>query len=61
MLGGWEQHADLLPKLGQHSLRQEILNIKRLDDVDVPALKRLLGAAYKRARQIAQEEGKKRA
>src|SRR6187200_2491065 len=49
MLGGWEQHADLLAKLGQHSLRQEILNIKRLDDVNGPALKRLISAAYKQA------------
>ena len=61
MLGGWEQYAELLAKLGKHSLRQEILTIKRLDDVNGPALKRLLGAAFKRAKTIAQAEAKKQA
>jgi hypothetical protein len=61
MLGGWEQYADLLAKLGKHSLRKEILYIKRLDDVNGPALKRLIGTALKRAKEIAQAEAKKQA
>jgi len=61
MLCGWEEHVELLAKLGKHSLRQEILTIKRLDDVNGPALKRLLGAAFKRAKTIAQAEAKKQA
>jgi hypothetical protein len=61
MLGGWEQEAELLAKLGKHSLRQEILTIKRLDDVNGPALKRLIGAAFKRAKKTAQAEAKKQA
>ena len=61
MLGGWEAHAELLAKLGKHSLRQELLIIKRLDDVNGPVLKRLLGAAFKRAKAIAQAEAKKQA
>ena len=59
MLGGWDQESELLAKLGQHSLRQEILSIKRLDDVNGPALTRLIGAALKRAKKIAQAEAKK--
>ena len=59
MLGGWDQEAELLAKLGRHSLRSEILTIKRLDDVNGPALKRLIGAALKRAKKIAQAEGSK--
>ena len=59
MLGGWDQEAELLAKLGQHSLRSEILTFKRLDDVNGPALKRLIGAALKRVQQTAQPEGSK--
>lgn len=61
MLGGWEQEPELLAKLGKHSLGKGCLYIKRLADVNGPALKRLIGAALKRARQIAKEEAKKQA
>jgi hypothetical protein len=61
MLGGWDQEAELLAKLGKHSLGKGCLYIKRLDDVNGPALKRLIGAALKRAKKIAQAEAKKQA
>ena len=61
MLGGWEQEAALLAKLGKHSLGKGCLYIKRLDDVNGPALKRLIGAALKRAKTIALSEAKKQA
>jgi hypothetical protein len=61
MLGGWENEAELLAKLGKHSLGKGCLYIKRLDDVNGPALKKLIGAALKRARQIAKDEAKKQA
>ena len=61
MLGGWEQDAELLAKLGKHSLGKGCLYIKRLADVNGPALKRLIGAALKRAKKIAQAEAKKQA
>ena len=60
MVGGWEQEAELLAKLGKHTLRQEILSFKRLEDVNGPALKRLIGTAYKRAKKTADAEAKKR-
>ncbi len=61
MLGGWEQEAELLAKLGKHSLGKGCLYIKRLDDVNGPALKRLIGAGLKRAKTIAKAEAKKQA
>ena len=56
MLGGWEQHAELLAKLGKHSLGKGCLYIKRLEDVNRPVLKRLIGEAVKRAKKQAQAD-----
>ena len=61
MLGGWEQEAELLAKLGKHSLGKGCLYIKRLNDVNGPVLKRLIGAALRRAKTIAKAEAKKQA
>ena len=61
MLGGWEQEPELLAQLGKHSLGKGCLYIKRLDDVKVPALKKLVAASLKRAKAIAREEAKKQA
>lgn len=59
MLGGWEHHAELLAKLGKHSLGKGCLYIKRLDDVNLPVLKRLIAEALKRAKKLAQAEARK--
>lgn len=59
--GGWEHQAELLAQLGKHALRQEILTIKRLDDVSLPVLKRLMMAGFKHAKQLAKEEAQKQA
>jgi hypothetical protein len=56
--GGWEAQAGLLAKLGPHSLRQELLSIKRLDDVNGPVLKRLIAAGFKSAQKLAKDEAK---
>jgi hypothetical protein len=61
MLGGWDQETELLAKLGKHSLGKGCLYIKRLDDVNAPALKRLIAASLKRAKQLAKAEAKKQA
>jgi hypothetical protein len=37
--------AELLPKLGKHKVSGGCLHIKRLSDVDVPTLKRMIKAA----------------
>jgi hypothetical protein len=59
MGGGWEQYDALLQKLGKHSLGKGCLYIKKLDDVDKPTLKKLIGEAVKVARKQAQEDAKK--
>jgi hypothetical protein len=48
MLYGFEKQADLLKKLGKHSLGKGCLYIKRLADVDLPTLKKLIQRAAKR-------------
>jgi hypothetical protein len=59
--GGWDHHDALLAKLGKHSLGKGCLYLKRLDDVDVKVLERLVVAAVKRAEKQAQAEAKDRA
>ncbi len=48
VMSGDDSHADLLAKLGKHSLGGGCLYIKRLSDVDMPTLKKLISAAVKR-------------
>jgi hypothetical protein len=50
-MGGFERHHDLLQQLGKHSLGKGCLYIKRLDNVDVPALKRVMEAVFKYAEE----------
>jgi hypothetical protein len=40
--------ADLLTKLGKHKVSGGCLHIKRLSDVDVPTLKKLIGVTVKK-------------
>jgi hypothetical protein len=44
----------LLSQLGKHTLGNSCLYIKRLDDVDLPTLKRLIEAGYQQAQQKEQ-------
>ena len=61
MLGGWEQHAELLAKLGKHSLGKGCLYIKRLEDVDMSILNKLIAEAVRRAKKQAQADAKMQA
>lgn len=47
MMYGFDQHTELLNKLGKHSLGKGCLYIKRLSDIDLPTLKRLIKASVK--------------
>ena len=47
-LGGFDSHAELLEKLGKHSVGKGCLYIKRLSDVDLPTLKKLIRASVKK-------------
>ena len=46
-MGGIDQYDDLLKKLGKHTVGGGCLYIKRLDDVDLPTLKRLIEESFK--------------
>ena len=61
MLGGWEQQTALLAQLGKHSLGKGCLYVKRLEDVNMSILKRLMAESVKRAKKLAQAEAKKQA
>ena len=61
MLGGWEPHGELLTKLGKHSLGKGCLYIKRLEDVDLSILNKLIVEAVKRAKKQAQDDAKMQA
>lgn len=58
-MSGWEQNPVLLESLGKYSLGKSCLYIKRLDDVDKPALRKLIADATKRAKKLAARDAKK--
>lgn len=47
VLNGAAGEDELLQKLGKHSTGKSCLYIKRLDDVDLPTLKKLIKQSYK--------------
>jgi len=50
-VGGLDRHAALLERLGNHSVGKGCLYIKRLSDVDLAVLRRLLEVAVKQPRR----------
>src|SRR5437016_5508218 len=52
-MGSFEEDDDLIKKLGKHTSGKGCLYIKRLDDIDLPALKSLLEESFKHAKQKA--------
>jgi hypothetical protein len=50
-LGGFEGLDQLLTKLGTHACGKGCLYIKRLSDVDVPTLEKIVSVSVKRASQ----------
>ena len=44
---GFEKHDELMKKLGRHSVGKSCLYIKRLADIDVPILKKLIKTSVK--------------
>jgi hypothetical protein len=59
VMNGWERYSELLAKLGKHSLGKGCLYIKRLDDVNVPTLKKLITQAVKDAKKQKQVDARK--
>lgn len=61
MCGGWEGNKLLLEKLGKHSLGMGCLYIRRLDDIDLGVMKRLIADALKRAKTWVKQDAKRQA
>ena len=49
--GGLEPHAALLKKLGKHKTGGGCLYIKKMEDVDLPTLKKIIEQSVKEARK----------
>ncbi|MBK6628868.1 MAG: DUF1801 domain-containing protein [Flavobacteriales bacterium] len=46
LMAGFDQHTALLGRLGKHTVAKSCLYLKRLADVDLAVLERLVAAAY---------------
>ncbi len=56
LLPGFQEHADLMEKLGKHSTGKSCLYIKRLSDVHAPTLKKLIRESVKRMKEITKKK-----
>ena len=52
---GPDSHTELLEKLGKHSVGKGCLYIKRLSDIDLPTLKKLIRESVKQKKRGAQK------
>ena len=59
-LGALEQHADLMSELGTHACGKGCLYIKRLSDVQMPVLKKLVAASIQQRKSSAATVNSKR-
>src|SRR5215216_2915334 len=59
MMMGFEKHADLMKQLGKHSVGKSCLYIKRLSDVDVPTLRKLIKKSVKELKDHTAAEKRK--
>src|ERR1043165_6986938 len=55
---GFEKHRELMEKLGKHRAAKSCLYIKRLSDVHVPTLKKLIKVSVKDLRAYAKPQKK---
>ena len=55
-MGGFERYDDLLKQLGKHSTGKGCLYIKRLDDVDLATLKRLIEESFQHTKRMAKSQ-----
>lgn len=55
---GFEKRADLMKQLGKHSTSKSCLYIKRLSDIHLPTLKKLLKESLKDLRQHIKSQAK---
>jgi Domain of unknown function (DU1801) len=55
---GFEKHADLMEKLGKHSTSKSCLYIKRLSDVHIPTLKKLIKIGIKDLKEYTKSQAR---
>lgn len=55
---GFEQHRELMDQLGKHKTAKSCLYIKRLADVHVPTLKKLLKVSVKQLRDYRKAQAR---
>ena len=55
---GFEKHADLMERLGKHSHSKSCLYIKRLSDVHIPTLKKLIKIGLKDLKEYTSSKSK---
>jgi len=56
LMPGPAKHPELLAKLGKHSTGKSCLYIKRLSDVHMPTLKKLIRASTKTMKQLTKKK-----
>ena len=56
IMPGVQQYGELMEKLGKHSSAKSCLYIRRLSDVHVPTLKKLIRESVKTMKQILKEK-----
>ena len=59
LMMGFEQHRELMQRLGKYKTSKSCLYIKRLDDVHVPTLKKLIEQSVKQLRDYQKSQAKK--
>jgi hypothetical protein len=55
VMSGSGSHTELLKKLGKHKVAGSCLHIKRLSDIDLPTLKKLIRESVKQKKRGAQK------
>lgn len=55
---GFEQHGELMKKLGKYSTAKSCLYIKRLSDIHVPTLKKLIKTSVKQLEDYTKSRSK---
>lgn len=58
LMMGFEQHRELMKQLGKHSTGKSCLYIKRLSDIHVPTLKKLIKVSVKQLKDYAASQRK---
>jgi nucleoid DNA-binding protein len=58
LMMGFEQHGELMKQLGKHSTGKSCLYIKRLSDIHVPTLKKLIKVSVKQLKDYAASQRK---